>query len=248
VGIGIAAPVANLDVRSNRNGAGLHSYNNSTASGATGVYGRSDGYAGVWGDATGTTTIGVVGTTTASYGVYGSSTTGTGVYGSSSSGYAVYANGIANGTTSWFGTSDRRLKKNIQTLPNALSNIMKMRGVSFDWRGDEFPELNLSNKHDIGVIAQEIKEIYPEVVNTPADGYYSVSYATLVPVLIEGIKEQQKMIDSLKAQDAESKKKIADLEASLSKVASSETELKNLKSEIEKIKQALGLDTTAKKE
>jgi hypothetical protein len=178
------------------------------------------------------------------------------VYGTSSSGYAVYANGNAGGTTSWFGTSDRRLKKNIQTLPHALENIMKMRGVSFDWRGNEFPELNLSNRHDIGVIAQEIKEIYPEVVTTNPNGYNSVSYATLVPVLIEGIKEQQKMIedqkkmiDSLQIADAESKKKIALLEASLNKVATSENELASLKSEIEKIKAALGLsaDATVKK-
>ncbi len=252
VGVGISAPVSPFDVRSTHNGATVHSYNNSTGGSAVGVYGRSDGYVGVWGDATGTTTIGVLGTTVASYGVYGSSTTGTGVYGNSSSGYAVYAAGIAGGTTAWFGTSDRRLKKNIQTLPNALSNIMKMRGVSFDWRGDEFPELNLSNKHDIGVIAQEIKEVYPEVVNTPADGYYSVSYATLVPVLIEGIKEQQKMIedqkkmiDSLQIADTENKRKIALLEASLNKVATSESELASLKSEIEKIKAALGLTVDA---
>jgi hypothetical protein len=66
--------------------------------------------------------------------------------------------------------------------------------------------------------------------------------------LMKMIEEQKKVIDDLKTKEEESKKKITLLEASLNKAASSETELKNLRSEIEKIKQALGLETTAKKE
>ena len=83
-------------------------------------------------------------------------------------------------------TSDERLKSDIQTIDNALDKVMNMRGVSYVKQAEK----------GIGVIAQEIEKVLPEVVT---DGEYkSVAYGNIVGVLIEAIKEQQKQIDELK--------------------------------------------------
>ncbi len=92
-------------------------------------------------------------------------------------------------------TSDFRFKKNIQDIPNALETVSKMRGVTYDWRTDEFPERNFSEGRDMGVIAQEMELLVPEVVSTGADGYKAVEYGHLVGILIEAIKEQQVVIE-----------------------------------------------------
>jgi hypothetical protein len=106
--------------------------------------------------------------------------------------------------------SDKRLKENITNIPNALDKVLKINGVYFDWK-DKTKELgfNPSQKHDVGVIAQEIQAILPEVVTlAPFDyelgksksggNYLTVKYDKIVPLLIEAIKEQQKQIDELK--------------------------------------------------
>ena len=82
--------------------------------------------------------------------------------------------------------SDERLKSDIETIDNALDKVMNMRGVSYIKQAEK----------GIGVIAQEIEKVLPEVVT---DGEYkSVAYGNIVGVLIEAIKEQQKQIDELK--------------------------------------------------
>ena len=82
--------------------------------------------------------------------------------------------------------SDERLKSDIETIDNALDKVMNMRGVSYTKQAEK----------GIGVIAQEIEKVLPEVVT---DGEYkSVAYGNIVGVLIEAIKEQQKQIDKLK--------------------------------------------------
>ena len=80
---------------------------------------------------------------------------------------------------------------------------MQLRGVSYDWRHDEFPDMDFKDGKDLGVIAQEIEEVIPEVVNTDEEGYKSVQYSHLVPVLIEAIKElKQEMNDNKAAYQA----------------------------------------------
>jgi hypothetical protein len=96
--------------------------------------------------------------------------------------------------------SDRRLKENIETIPNAISLVQRLRGVTFDWIADK--------KHSYGLIAQEVEEVIPELIheteNGTADGdvkmkIKSVDYSKMVSVLIEAIKEQQLQIEELKA-------------------------------------------------
>ena len=94
-------------------------------------------------------------------------------------------------------TSDKRFKKNIHPLSGALSNLVKLNGVSYDWKVDEFPSRKFSDVTEIGLIAQELEKVYPEeLVSTDKDGYKSVQYSHAVPVLIEAIKEQQSIIES----------------------------------------------------
>lgn len=95
-------------------------------------------------------------------------------------------------------TSDSTFKTDVVPLSKALQKTLKLEGVSYYWNYHEFPERNFSPELQIGVIAQEVELIYPELVKTDKNGYKSVNYTGLVPVLIEAIKEQQKLIDELK--------------------------------------------------
>ena len=101
-----------------------------------------------------------------------------------------------------YSTSDRRLKENITKIENPLEKISKIRGVEFDWIPlTRFQERTIhGNKgHDIGVIAQEVEEIYPLMVEERArNKFKAVRYEKLIPLLLEGIKEQQSTIVELK--------------------------------------------------
>ena len=97
-------------------------------------------------------------------------------------------------------SSDRRLKDNITPLSTALENTLKLRGVSYFWKD----KLKGENRQ-IGVIAQEVEEIYPEFVHTDAEGMKSVNYSQMVAVLIESVKELNTRIESLEAENTELK-------------------------------------------
>ena len=90
--------------------------------------------------------------------------------------------------------SDITLKENIETIPNALDKVLNLRGVEFDRIDKE------DNTHEIGVIAQEVEEVIPEVVLTDTEGIKSVAYGNLVGLLIESIKELKAEVNDLKAQ------------------------------------------------
>ena len=101
---------------------------------------------------------------------------------------------IAASTTT---SSDIRLKKNINDIPYGLGEVLQLRGVEFDWKEKR------DGKHDIGVIAQEIEKIIPEVVQESKDlnsdtMYKSVDYGKLTAILIKAVQEQQEQIKELK--------------------------------------------------
>ena len=123
-------------------------------------------------------------------------------------GYLTFGNqttqlGLTNSTTLTWGAaftatgditaySDRRVKENIKTIDNALAKVLCLRGVTYN-------RTDLDDKSEkIGVIAQEIQEILPQVVSEENDRY-SVAYGNITGVLIEAIKEQQKQIEELKS-------------------------------------------------
>ena len=99
----------------------------------------------------------------------------------------------ASGDVIAFGSSDRNLKDNIQPIENPLEKMDKIGGYTFDWNEKQ----DAYKGHDVGVIAQEIEEVLPELVTTRDTGYKAVKYEKIVPLLIESIKENTKKIKEL---------------------------------------------------
>ena len=95
-----------------------------------------------------------------------------------------------------YSSSDIRLKDNIKSIDKALNKVNKIQGIEFDWIEKE--EVHGNSGHDVGVIAQEIEKVLPEVVDTRDNGYKAVKYEKLVPLLIEAIKDLSKQVDGLK--------------------------------------------------
>ena len=88
--------------------------------------------------------------------------------------------------------SDIKLKKNINTIDNALDKVLNLRGVEFDYIAND--------KHSIGVIAQEVEEVLPDLIHTDENtDTKSVAYSNLTAVLIEAVKELKKENDALSA-------------------------------------------------
>ena len=114
--------------------------------------------------------------------------------------------------------SDKRYKKNIEVLTEALAKVEKLRGVSYDWKTEEFPNKNFEAKHQIGLIAQELELVFPELVNTDVEGYKSVDYSKLVAVLIEAVKEQQKEITDLQSDITKQETEMKQVKASINDI------------------------------
>lgn len=104
---------------------------------------------------------------------------------------------INNTSTMYQAASDKRFKKNIKTIEKPLDKLMNIKGVTFNWKVDEFPDRNFTNNNQIGVIAQDVEKVLPELVLTDDKGYKMVQYDKLNAVLIEAIKEQQEQIKNL---------------------------------------------------
>jgi hypothetical protein len=100
----------------------------------------------------------------------------------------------ATGDVVAFYSSDKRLKDNIIRIENPLEKIEKIGGYEFDWNDKQ----DTYEGHDVGVIAQEIQEVLPEVVTERDNGYLAVKYEKIVPLLIESIKELKQEVDEIK--------------------------------------------------
>ncbi|MGC9332273.1 MAG: tail fiber domain-containing protein [Bacteroidales bacterium] len=96
--------------------------------------------------------------------------------------------------------SDANLKNNINDINDALQKTMQLNGVSFEWDTEQNPDRNLEPGTNFGIIAQEIQLIFPEVVKTDENGFLYIDYTSLVPVLVEALKEQQTQINHLQQQ------------------------------------------------
>ena len=94
-------------------------------------------------------------------------------------------------------SSDKALKKNIQPLENALDKISALDGIYFDWI-EGTRESELTSEQQIGVIAQQVEEVFPELVGTGANGYKFVRYQKLVAPLIEAVKTLKAENEALK--------------------------------------------------
>jgi hypothetical protein len=193
-----------------------------------GIYGQvmsgnNTGFAGVQGEYSGTNLSGA--------GVRGISyNSSTGVEGVDNTGlgWAVLAYGAIGATDGFWNASDRKLKKNISTIKNALNKIVLLNGVEYDFDTEKYKNYSLSNRHHLGFIAQELESVIPEAVttktisstnlgkqnykgNTETMGIKVINVDAIIPLIVEAIKEQQKLIEQQQTQIEELKSTIEQL-------------------------------------
>lgn len=145
--------------------------------------------------------------------VYGSNAAGLGtnygVYGTSISAgainYAVYAAGDLAHTGALINASDRKLKTNINAISNSLESISLLNPTTYSIKESYQKRMNMSSKPQFGFLAQELQEVFPDLVSfnkhpgatkeaAPIE-YLGVNYVGLIPILTAGIKEQQQLIE-----------------------------------------------------
>jgi hypothetical protein len=124
------------------------------------------------------------------------------VYANSAKRVRMYTDGIVtSGDVVAYGSpSDARLKIIKEKVPNAVEKISKISGYRFDWKN---PDDLLNIKEDVGVIAQEVQEVFPELVRMNESGYYSVREKGLIAVLIEAVKELSEQNKKLEEKNRE---------------------------------------------
>ena len=99
--------------------------------------------------------------------------------------------------------SDKRLKENIKPIDSALDKVMKLQGVTFDWKQKE--DVILDIKEDIGFIAQDVQKVVPELIRENSNGLLSMRHQGMAPILLEAIKELKAEIDLLKSKSCNCK-------------------------------------------
>lgn len=159
------------------------------------------------------------------YGVHGSatganwSTRSIGVYGevggSGSNLWAMWAEGPAYSTIGWTSPSDLNLKDNVEDIENATEILSAITTAHYNFRTEQYPQLNLPEGNHYGVISQQLEEVLPNLVKevtcpakqdtlgniiSEAVTFKGVNYTELIPILIAGFKEQQTQIQSLQEQ------------------------------------------------
>ena len=126
----------------------------------------------------------------------------------------MFGFGSAGGTTAWYNDSDKRLKKNIETIDSALDKVMKLRGVAFEWDGGKRYQTGKS----IGFIAQEAVDVIPELVDyNEENDSYGMQYAPVTALLVEAVKEQNDEIRSLREMNDKLQKEIEEIKSLLEK-------------------------------
>ncbi|MFC2089792.1 tail fiber domain-containing protein [Bacteroidota bacterium] len=114
--------------------------------------------------------------------------------------------------------SDARLKEHVKPISNSLDLVKLLDGVYYDWNTTATDKFNVSNSRQIGMLAQDVEEVLPELVTTNDDGYKMVDYSKVTPVLIEAIKELQEKVETLEQEN----KRLQGLEERISKLEQNE--------------------------
>lgn len=113
-------------------------------------------------------------------------------------GYRLYVNGTAYATGGWT-PSDSRLKADLAGIDDALGKILRLNGMSFRWRTEDYPDRGLPDGRHYGLVAQEVEEVLPEVVGHGPGDEKALAYSELIPVLVESVKQLKAENDALRA-------------------------------------------------
>ncbi len=92
-------------------------------------------------------------------------------------------------STEQFCTSDRRYKQNITPIASALEKVEQLTGVTYDWKKEAYPEKQFTDDRQVGLVAQDVETVLPELVHTDQNGYKSLSYDKMTAVLVQAVKE-----------------------------------------------------------
>jgi hypothetical protein len=105
-------------------------------------------------------------------------------------------------------SSDIRWKKNVQPLRSSLACVSALQGVSYEWKRDEYRNQAFKEGRQIGLVAQDVEKVLPELVTEDKDGYKAVSYSKLTAVLVEAVKELKAENEALRTENVTLKKNI----------------------------------------
>jgi hypothetical protein len=119
--------------------------------------------------------------------------------------------GTVNASGGYTQVSDVKFKKDITAIESPLKKIAGIKGVSYSWNTAEYKERGFTEGRHYGVIGQEVEKVLPEIVKEGLNGEKSVSYTELIPVLIEAVKEQQKVIEGQQKEMKELKAEVRKL-------------------------------------
>ncbi len=137
----------------------------------------------------------------------------------------------------WTDASDSTKKYHVSKLQYGLSEIIKLRPVSYKLKG--------TGQRDFGFLAQEVKTVLPEIVYGE-EGNMSISYGQITAVLTKAVQEQHKEIEELQSKLLKEQKQVAALEASVQNLKSENSEISSIKKELEEIKKVLGMEASLK--
>ncbi len=110
-------------------------------------------------------------------------------------------------------SSDERLKKEIKPLASSLEKVSRLKGVRYEWKRDEHPDVGFQEGEQIGLVAQNVEKVLPELVSEDRDGYKAVSYSRLTAVLVEAIKELKAANEQQMIQNKQQQEEIEELRA-----------------------------------
>jgi hypothetical protein len=95
-----------------------------------------------------------------------------------------------------FALSDQRLKQDVEPISQALDKVRQLQGITFKW--NMLAEDKNHDRRDVGLLAQQVQSVLPEVVTQRDNGYLAIQYEKLVPLLVEAIKELSNQLDQLR--------------------------------------------------
>ncbi len=150
-------------------------------------------------------------------------TVGVGFQGYSDQALAVNGNfyvlGTAYSTGGFMLASDARFKTNVVTLEAALDTVLRLRGVSYDWKRAEYSDKNFPATRQLGFIAQEVQKVLPQLVQKGEGDSLTLNYLGMIPVLVEAVKDQQAEINVKDERISALETRLADLEKTVNRLA-----------------------------